>query len=257
MDHLDEILTRARETLATKKPCDLAPTKPSSPDCADCGDARFVRGPNGVVPCRCQTAHLSAERMAWMLKFCDLPACSDEFTFETWKHNPKFIQLEETFGWMKDFGTKGTAENGGWITLVGHGDLGKSHLAMAACREWLKRGIPARFVSVPLMLDKLRSGYAQKGDASFDSQMENLLTVPLLVLDDIGRRATAVDWAMEKLETIIDYRSMNRLALIITSNHSLEQTSKLIASRVYRYPKSTYVYLVPETPEFRLRKEKK
>jgi DNA replication protein DnaC len=57
--------------------------------------------------------------------------------------------------------------------------------------------------------------------------------VPLLVLDDIGvENSTA--WVQEKLDTIVDYRLMHKLALVVTTNLSLDKLSTRIASRLMR-----------------------
>jgi chromosomal replication initiation ATPase DnaA len=51
-----------------------------------------------------------------------------------------------------------------WLTIVSEVNHGKTHLAVAICREWLKQGKPARYAYVPLLMEELRRGFQAKGD---------------------------------------------------------------------------------------------
>ncbi len=125
------------------------------------------------------------------------------------------------------------ADSGGWLTLMSDTNRGKTHLAVAICRRWLENGQPARYIYVPLLLDELRSGYDNEGNESYVAKMDFFLNVPLLVMDDLGVERLN-PWAREKLDTIVDYRLMNDLSLVVTTNTKIESLPFRIASRLSR-----------------------
>lgn len=210
--------------------------------CPVCRDAGFVhpRGEHGqvcydsVVPCQCQTERIDLERKAYLLHFCRLPIETQNQTFETFKaYTP---DLKEALATAKE-----VADPDGklrWLTIMAKVDRGKSHLAVAICRAWLKRGIPARYVFVPDLLDELRASYQTQEDHSFLSTMHLYKTVPMLVMDDLGSEKTS-EWVTEKLTAIINTRAENGLHLVLTTNKPLNalpgDVENRIGSRLRRY----------------------
>jgi len=134
-----------------------------------------------------------------------------------------------------------------WLTFMGDTARGKTHLGVAIVRHWLARGRPARYAYVPLLLDELRSGFREDGDRSYDSRFEFFLNVPLLMLDDLGTE-NRTPWVQEKLDTIIDYRLMNDLALVINTNSTMDELPYRVASRLQRKGK----IVVIDAPEYNL-----
>jgi DNA replication protein DnaC len=183
-----------------------------------------------------------------MLKFCQLPAATEGWTFENFDASgPLREAYEAALELAEERGIK-------WLALVGPVDTGKTHLAVAICRRWLARGKPARYVLVPLVLEELRSSYNREGD--YDRLMNFLLNVPLLVLDDLGTQKPT-EWAVEKLMQIIDYRYVNGLHMVVTTNRSLGDlpgdTEHRIGSRLLRVPFGQVVDI--DAPEYRLRRQ--
>ena len=80
--------------------------------------------------------------------------------------------------------------------------------------------MPTLFITVPDLLDSLRFAY-QSTEATFEQRFEQIRQAPLLVLDDFGTQ-NATAWAQEKLFQIINYRYINRLPLVITTNLALD-----------------------------------
>jgi len=105
----------------------------------------------------------------------------------------------------------------GWLVLWGKVGCGKTHLACAIINEVLAAGHGAHFNSVAGMLDLLRSSYEF---GAFDTWFKRLQGVAVLALDDLGAER-GTDWSREKLFELIDYRYMNRLPLVVTTNLSL------------------------------------
>lgn len=118
----------------------------------------------------------------------------------------------------------------GWLLLQGGYGSGKTHLAAAIANFAVDVGLPTIFVTVPDLLDTLRFSFGSADD-SFEERFEEVRQVPLLILDDFGTQ-NATSWAQEKLFQIINYRYINKLPLVVTTNLGLEQVEGRIRSRL-------------------------
>ncbi|TFG49007.1 MAG: AAA family ATPase, partial [Anaerolineales bacterium] len=91
-------------------------------------------------------------------------------------------------------------------------------------------GVPTLFLTVPDLLDTLRFAYDAE-DTTVEQRFDQIRTSTLLVLDDFGTQ-NATEWAQEKLFQIINYRYINHLPVVITTNLSLDQIEPRIRSRL-------------------------
>mgnify|MGYP001764635057 CR=1 FL=1 len=97
----------------------------------------------------------------------------------------------------------------GWLLLTGGFGCGKTHLAAAIANHVVNNGIPTLFLTVPDLLDWLRFSYS--GDAaSFESRFEEIRTMPLLVLDDLGTQTEAKEIPEEYKEQAEEYYQIFR-----------------------------------------------
>ncbi len=134
---------------------------------------------------------------------------------------------------------KAAAENfaanpDGWLVFNGPRGSGKTHLAVAIAAECLRRDRPVFFAFVPTLLDHLRATFSPDSPIRYDELFEQLMTVPLLILDDLGAE-TSTAWAEEKLYQIVVHRHEARLPTVITSAFSqdeLEEAKPRIGSRL-------------------------
>ncbi len=103
----------------------------------------------------------------------------------------------------------------GWLVFLGGPGSGKTHLAAAIANHWVTQGGSAMFVVVPDLLDHLRAAFNPQSRSPYDKRFEEVRTVPLLVLDDLGTE-NATPWAKEKLFQIFNHRYVARLPTVIT-----------------------------------------
>ncbi len=118
----------------------------------------------------------------------------------------------------------------GWLLLQGGYGCGKTHLAAAIANYVVGMGVSTLFLTVPDLLDTLRFAYGSE-DTTFEERFDQIRTAPLLVLDDFGTQ-NATGWAQEKLFQIMNYRYINKLSTVITTNLMLDEIEPRIRSRL-------------------------
>ncbi len=118
----------------------------------------------------------------------------------------------------------------GWLLLEGRYGCGKTHLAAAIANYCVALGVPTLFITVPDLLDALRFAYDDP-ESTFEERFEDIRNAQLLIMDDFGTQ-NATAWAQEKLFQILNYRYINRLPLVVTTNQRLEHIEGRIRSRL-------------------------
>jgi len=216
-------------------------------DCKYCGGVGFVHPIiNGKVQydrtvlCTCQKEEAERNKKESLFRLCAFPPKTETMTFKEFKPYKAVATALKI--------AKNIASNPGklvWLTLLGQNGVGKTHLAVAICKAWVAAGIPTRYVYVPTLLDELKEGFGRIDDKSYNKRFKSFCNVPLLLLDDLGQEYQTA-WVQEKLNTLVDYRLMNKLSLIITCNKSLDELSPSIASRLSRLHESYVVNIDAE-----------
>ncbi len=135
----------------------------------------------------------------------------------------------------------------GWLLLHGGYGCGKTHLAAAIANYVVSLGVPTLFITVPDLLDTLRFAY-QDPEATFEERFEQIRQAPLLIMDDFGTQ-NATSWAQEKLFQILNYRYINHLPLVVTTNLDLDQIEGRIRSRLEDPELVTLVHIL--APDYR------
>lgn len=135
----------------------------------------------------------------------------------------------------------------GWLLLQGDYGCGKTHLAAAIANFAVGMGVPTLFITVPDLLDMLRFSY-QNAETNFEQRFEEVRQAKLLVLDDFGTQ-NATPWAQEKLFQILNYRYINHLPLVVTTNLAMEEIEGRIRSRLEDPALVTRVFIL--APDFR------
>jgi DNA replication protein DnaC len=151
--------------------------------------------------------------------------------------------LERAFNQAQQFAQKAD----GWLLFQGGFGCGKTHLAAAIANFTVSLGVPTLFITVPDLLDALRFAY-DNPQSTFEQRFAEIRTAPLLVMDDFGTQ-NATAWAQEKLFQILNYRYINKLPLVVTTNLLLEQIEGRIRSRLEDPELVTRVFI--QAPDYR------
>ncbi len=227
------------------------------PNCPICGGLGYIRkdvditdpefGHMTICDCRKEIVEQAANQR--LIELSNLSSFN-HMTFESF--NPRgHVGLGEeqvnSLSYAYNQSMHFALELKGWLLLTGGFGCGKTHLAAAIANHVVKNGIPTLFLTVPDLLDWLRFSYS--GDAaSFESRFEEIRTMPVLVLDDLGTQ-NATPWAQEKLFQILNSRYVNRLATVITTNQVVEEIDGRIQSRLLDPELVTTVKII--APDYR------
>lgn len=210
------------------------------PDCPHCSGLGYVRADHPVghpdfgrlQVCTCRSAEIVQHNKSRLYALSQLNELR-ELTFENFDvrghvglGGVQADSLEFAFNKAQLFSQKME----GWLLLQGKYGTGKTHLAAAIANFVLEVGIQPLFITVPDLLDTLRFAY-QDQNATFEERFEEIRKSPLLIMDDFGTQ-NATPWAQEKLFQIINYRYVNRLPTVITTNLSLNEIEGRIRSRL-------------------------
>lgn len=112
------------------------------------------------------------------------------------------------------------------LYLYGPLGVGKSYLLGAACNELAKRNIASLMVYSPDFFREMKEAI---GDQTVHEKLQALKEVPVLILDDLGAENLS-PWARDEvLGAILQYRIMEKLPTLYTSNYNYEQLEEHLA----------------------------
>ena len=212
-------------------------------DCPHCGGVGYLRTdvPVGhekfgrLEPCVCRAGEITENARQRLYGLSNL-AGLNHLTFENFRRfgNPKAesIPPQETASLQEAFdASEQFAKNlKGWLLLEGLYGSGKTHLAAAIANDTVYRGIPTLFITAPDLLDYLRFSFSDP-ESNLETRFEEIRNAALLIMDDFGTQ-NGTPWAQEKLFQIINYRYINRLPTVITTNLILDEIESRIRSRL-------------------------
>jgi len=199
--------------------------------------------------CSCRQADVRARVRDRLFSLSHLDQLED-LTFDTFEPRGRMglgemqqVSLERAHNQARNFAS--TLQ--GWLLLQGGYGTGKTHLAAAIANFSVSMGVPSLFITVPDLLDALRMAYNAE-ETTFEERFEEIRAAPLLIMDDFGTQ-NATEWAQEKLFQILNYRYINKLPLVITTNLTLKQIEGRMRSRLGDPELVTHVKIM--APDYR------
>ena len=117
------------------------------------------------------------------------------------------------------------------LWFMGDVGTGKTTLAMLVSTEALKRGHSVAIYSVPRLLAEIRDTYdADRGERTYAGLFQQLVTVDLLHLDDLGAERQT-EWVLEQLYSIVNTRYEDQRAIVVTTNLQPDELAAQIGER--------------------------
>ncbi len=184
-----------------------------------------------VQICECRKDQVTASFRSRLYEMSSLEALK-ELTFSTFLPRGRecFTKFQADSVETAFITTRRYADTlSGWLFIWGGYGCGKTHLAAAIANAAVAKNIPTLFLTVPDLLDSLRFTFDSEV-TTFEERFEEIRNTPLLILDDFGTQ-NMTSWALEKLFQIINYRYINRLPLVVTSNQTVELIEGRLRSR--------------------------
>ena len=193
--------------------------------CTKCGGSGWVverRGElSGATRCGDCQAATAAERTAALLAKANIPPNYRKVDFDNFRipnDNPiARTLLSQAMVIIRSYAREYPVSSKPGILLVGPTGVGKTHLAIAALKAIIARGIQGTFFNYQSLLDKIIASYNPAAGAGRRNAYESAMESDVLLLDDIGANR-AIDWVEDAVNSIITYRCNHIKPLIATTN---------------------------------------
>jgi DNA replication protein DnaC len=238
--NIGSVLTKVRENMVClSEPSHIV--KPlGDPDCPQCSGVGYVRFdvPVGhekfgkLESCVCRAKDVAISARSRLFALSNLERLGN-LTFENFNasgnEKAKFMTPQERESLHQAFEVCEEFDNG-WLLLEGGYGCGKTHLAAAIANSAVSKGVPTLFITVPDLLDSLRFAFNDP-ETTFEQRFAEIRTADLLILDDFGTQ-NATPWAQEKIFQVMNFRYINKLATVITTNLMLDAIEGRVRSRL-------------------------
>ena len=185
-----------------------------------------------MVPCKCTRPELDEGQRARLQRYSNLGPLT-RLTFDNLLAQGKSEHPanQEQFNRVYQAAQTFAAEPKGWLVLAGPSGSGKTHLAAAIANQCIAGSHPVFYITVPDLLDHLRSAFNPNSELPYDEFFEQVRNTPLLVLDDLGAQSST-PWAKEKLDQLLNHRFNSQLPTVIVSILPIEELEERIRTRL-------------------------
>jgi DNA replication protein DnaC len=198
-------------------------------DCALCRGtgwklvARREGAPGSMaVACECgleERAGVIMERARIPKRYehCDFESYSTDLTDgKTWTalHEQSLKQAKLLVqGFVRDYPS---TEKG--LLLMAPSGVGKTHLAVAALKELIRRGHGGLFCDYRELLKEIQASYNPASESTEMGVLEPVRTTEVLVLDDLGASKPSA-WVLDIIGLVLNARYNERRMTILTTNY--------------------------------------
>ena len=180
--------------------------------CPECGGTgwELVEG-KGVRPCRCKTA----ARADVLLSQARIPTRFGHCTFDTFETlQPSLYRaLMNTKRFVEEYPVVDVG-----LLFLGSCGVGKTHLAVSALRELIKKGVPGLFYDFRDLLKEIQDSYNPNTHTSELRILAPVFDAEVLVLDELGA-SKPTEGVQETITHIINKRYNEKKVTVFTSNY--------------------------------------
>jgi DNA replication protein DnaC len=191
-----------------------------------CEGDGWILGPEDVArPCDCREQRLKKNRSRGVAS--SLPAKFRGVSFD----RPPVSDMAHDFNTKEALrATRGYVDNlernlgaGKGIWFLGDVGTGKTTLGMLIAKAAIEQRFSVAIYSMAKLLNRIRSTYGSDRPGAYDAFFEELTSVDLLFIDDLGAERHT-DWVIEQLYLIVNERYETEQAIMFTANlHQMEE----------------------------------
>jgi len=203
-------------------------------DCAVCKGTgwKLVPRKDGTpgqvaVACECgseERAEIVMERARVPKRYehCDFESYATDLTDgKTWtaQHEQALKQAKLlTQAFVRDY--PGTEKG---LLLMGPSGVGKTHLAVAALKDLIRRGHQGLFCDYRELLKEIQASYNPSSESTEMGVLEPIRTAEILVLDDLGASKPSA-WVLDIIGLVLNARYNEKRMTMLTTNY-LDETA--------------------------------
>jgi DNA replication protein DnaC len=195
--------------------------------------------------CECYEKKLLAKRVERIFKTSQITEEFKKLSFQNFNLLGRPSLVQDAFNcaeaYLESFeNIRGERQNS--IALLGQPGSGKTHLLISIANALLDKGVGVIYFPWVEGLNDLKDDFSKVNE-----KVQQLKEVDILFIDDIfkGRREPT-DWQKESLFEIVNYRYLNHLPMLISSERDIDQicdADEGIGSRIYQMSKDFTVVL--------------
>ena len=180
-----------------------------------------------AVPCECGSEEraekvMERARVPKRYEHCDFESfATDLADGRTWttQHEQSLKQAKLlTQAFVRDY--PGTDKG---LLLMGPSGVGKTHLAVAALKELIRRGHNSLFCDYRELLKEIQGSYNPASESTEMGVLEPIRTAQILVLDDLGASKPSA-WVLDIIGLVLNARYNEKRMTILTTNFLDEAT---------------------------------
>ncbi len=195
-----------------------------------------------AVPCDCTVGDrteriLAKARVPERYRHCDFDNYEVDNEIENvsreqssaWNHSLSQAKLVVR-RFAEEFSPVREVESEHGLLLMGPCGVGKTHLAVSALKQVVRRGHRGLFYDYRELLKGIQDSYNPESQTTEMSVLEPVLQAELLVLDDVGSSKPSL-WALETVGHILNTRYNEKRVTLLTTNFLDADRSESIAAR--------------------------
>lgn len=138
------------------------------------------------------------------------------------------------------------------IALLGQSGAGKTHLLMAIANQLMDNGIQVFYFPFVEGFNDLKSDFD-----NLNNRIEKMQKAEVLFIDDLFKgRKDSTQFQVEQMFGVVNYRYMNNLPMLISSEKLIEdliQIDEALGSRIYEMSKDYVIELIGKKLNYRMR----
>lgn len=210
---------------------------------------------NVAYICRCQ----QQKKLEKLFKASKITPAFQRKKFENFNFDDASASVRKMFETAKTYAEKFSEvkeQENNWLAFLGQPGSGKTHLLIAIANSLLEQGYSVLYFQHVEGFTELRDALRESGEDSAAAKIAEVKKAPVLLWDDLFKgRETPTPWALEVVFEIVNYRYLNCLPTLFSSERlpqELLEIDEAIASRILERAKGRTVVITEQGANYRL-----